>query len=202
MFIQVIKGPVSDREAVRAALDSWKENLAGGATGWLGATGGVTEDGTHIAVVRFESAEAAQANSGRPEQGEWWTNTMEPLFTGPVEFHDCTETMSFGKGGSDDAGFVQVMQGRVTDGEKLKAFNDEHTADFENFREDVIGGITALHGDGGYTDVIYFTSEDAAREGEKKEMPTEMASMMEEMMSLYEGEPTYYDLKDPWLISP
>jgi len=202
MFIQVIKGQVSDREAVRAAGDAWKENLAAGATGWLGATAGVTDDGTYIAVVRFESAEAAQANSNRAEQGEWWSTKLEPLFTGPVTFHDCAETLSFGAGGSDSAGFVQVMEGRVKDAAKLKAFNDAHTADFDNFRADVIGGITALHGDGGYTDIIYFTSEAEAREGEKQEMPAEMAAIMGEMMDLYEGEPTYYDLKDPWLTSP
>ncbi|MCE5288493.1 MAG: hypothetical protein LLG14_04545 [Nocardiaceae bacterium] len=200
MFIQIIKGQVSDPAALKARLDEWQEALAPGATGWLGSTGGVTDDGTFFGIVRFSTEQSAQANSGRPQQGEWWAS-VEPLVSN-VEFQNCVETMSFGKGGSDDAGFVQIMQGRVKDAAALKAFNEEHEADFENFRDDVIGGVTALHGDGGYTDVIYFTSEAEARDGEKQEMPENMAAMMNEMMSLYEGEPTYYDIKEPWLHSP
>jgi len=49
---------------------------------------------------------------------------------------------------------------------------------------------------------IYFTSEEAAREGEAKEPPPEMAQMMKEMESLSVGEPTFIDLKDPWLSAP
>ena len=39
--------------------------------------------------------------------------------TGDVEFHDCTNVMTLFGGGSDDATFVQVMRGRVTDRAKL-----------------------------------------------------------------------------------
>ena len=72
MFVQVIQGKVSDAAQVRAHLDKWVAEVAPGAIGWLGSTGGVTEDGNLIALVRFESEEAAQQNSDRPEQGEWW----------------------------------------------------------------------------------------------------------------------------------
>jgi hypothetical protein len=50
--------------------------------------------------------------------------------------------------------------------------------------------------------VIYFTSEDEARQGEQKEMPPEAQKMMEEMMSLSVGAPEYLDIKEPWLDSP
>lgn len=50
--------------------DEWREKLAPGAEGWLGGTYGVTDDGEFVAVVRFESREAATKNSARPEQGE------------------------------------------------------------------------------------------------------------------------------------
>ena len=49
---------------------------------------------------------------------------------------------------------------------------------------------------------LYFTSEEAAREGESKEPPPEMEAMMKEMESLSVGEPSYFDLKEPWLHSP
>ena len=49
---------------------------------------------------------------------------------------------------------------------------------------------------------IYFTSEEAAREGERKEPPAELAAMMKEMDELSVGEPTFFDLRDPWLAAP
>jgi hypothetical protein len=66
MFVQVIQGQVSDAARVRAQLDQWVEQVAPGAVGWLGSTSGVTDDGTLIALARFESAEAARRNSDRP----------------------------------------------------------------------------------------------------------------------------------------
>ena len=68
MFVQVIQGRTSQPEALAEAFDRWQANLSPDATGWLGSTGGVTEDGTFIAVARFESEQAAMANSARPEQ--------------------------------------------------------------------------------------------------------------------------------------
>jgi hypothetical protein len=49
---------------------------------------------------------------------------------------------------------------------------------------------------------LYFTSEADAREGENKEPPPEMAQMMKEMETLSEGEPTFLDLKEPWMHGP
>ena len=45
---------------------------------------------------------------------------------------------------------------------------------------------------------LYFTSEEAAREGEKKEMPENLRAQMEEMAALSEGEPEFFDLREPW----
>jgi hypothetical protein len=75
MFIQVIQGKVADAAGLHAAMDRWVQKLQPGATGFLGCTAGITDDGTFIAAVRFESAEAARRNSDRPEQGAWWAET-------------------------------------------------------------------------------------------------------------------------------
>ena len=50
MFIQVIQGKVADAEGLRAAMDRWGRDLQPGATGWLGTTGGITDDGTFVAT--------------------------------------------------------------------------------------------------------------------------------------------------------
>src|SRR5262245_34704172 len=67
VFVQVIQGRVSDATQVRQGLDDWLARLAAGAEGWLGSTAGVTDEGTFVAVARFESAESARRNSGRAE---------------------------------------------------------------------------------------------------------------------------------------
>jgi len=69
-------------------------------------------------------------------------------------------------------------------------------------RPDVLGSVYLTHEDDGWTMAIYFTSEAEAREGEKKEMPPEMAAVMEELNSLAIGEPSFFDLKDPWMDAP
>jgi hypothetical protein len=73
----------------------------------------------------------------------------------------------------------------------------------QQMRPDVIGGLVAVHGDssGGFTQAVYFTSEKAAREGERKEPPPEVAKVMQEQMTLMR-DLTYLDLKQPWLRSP
>ena len=38
---------------------------------------------------------------------------MEALFDGPVEFHDCDDVTLMMDGGSDEAGFVQIIRGKV-----------------------------------------------------------------------------------------
>lgn len=50
--------------------------------------------------------------------------------------------------------------------------------------------------------IVYFRSEKEAREGERKEVPPEMAKAMEELQSLAIGQPEFLDLKNPWLDSP
>jgi hypothetical protein len=201
MFIQTIQGHVGDAGELKGCLDQWMRDLLPGASGWLGTTAGVTADGTFVALARFESQEAAQHNSERPEQHQWWMETAK-LFSGEVIFHDCREADQFGRGGSDQAGFVQVIQGRVRDVERMRELDRRmEAAGMSEQRPDVIGGIVALHGDGGYTMAIYFTSEEAAREGERKEPPPEIKAIFEEQQRLHEGEQVYLDLSTPWLYS-
>ena len=120
-----------------------------------------------------------------------------------MTFVDCADVVTFGKGGSDDAGFVQVMQGQVKDVEAMKAMSAEMEKVGSDFRPDVIGGMTAIHPDGhSFTSVAYFTSEEEARIGEKKEVPAELQDVVARDQALYEGEMTFIDLHEPWLSSP
>src|SRR5215211_7924648 len=94
MFAQVIQGKVSDPESVKAATDRWVRDLAPGADGWLGSTGGTTD-------------------------GSWWTET-EKLFDGEATFQDCNDVTLDLHGDPNQAGFVQIMQGRGTDPDRAR----------------------------------------------------------------------------------
>ena len=201
MFVQVIQGQVADAAQMRAAMDRWAEELAPGATGWLGSTAGVTEDGRFIALARFESEEAARRNSGRPEQDRWWAETAK-LFSGEATFKDSSDVTVDVSGEPDRAGFVQVIQGRGSDPDRARELMSQDSSEWAAFRPDIIASVAVGHEGGGYTMALYFTSEEEAREGERKEPPPELKAQMDEMAALSVGEPEFFDLKQPWRYAP
>jgi hypothetical protein len=201
MFAQVIQGRTSDADGVRAALDRWLTDVRPGSIGWLGSTAGITDDGTVVAVARFESAEAAERNGQRPEQGRWWEETSR-LFDGEVSFRDSEDVTVDLPGDPDRAGFVQVMQGRVTDVGRAKEVMAQIPGEaMAAFRPDVLGSMVIGHDDDAWTQIIWFTSEADAREGERKEPPKEFGNAMEEMGKLSVGETAFLDLRQPVLQS-
>ena len=195
MFIQMIQGPCTRQDDAHAMLDEWRSDLSQGAPGWLGGTYGFTDDGQLLAVVRFESREAAMANSDRPEQGEW-AERFTALMDGPLEFHDCDDVTLMMDGGSDRAGFVQIIRGRVDDPTRLKAMMADTTM-LHEMRPDIIGGTLAIEPDGTFIETIAFTDEAAARQGEQVEAPADVRSTLDEVMR----DATFYDLHHPWFES-
>jgi hypothetical protein len=201
MFVQVIQGKTSNVDQLRAAVDTWSRDLAPGAAGWLGSTGGVTDDGRFIVLVRFESEDAARRNSDRPEQDRWWAETAR-LFDGDATFHDSTDVTADLSGDPDRAGFVQVIQGRSSDPDRANELMSEDSDKRAAFRPEILGTLAVNYDNGGYTVAIYFTSEAEAREGERKEPPPEFVAQMEEINRLNIGEPEFFDLRQVWLHSP
>jgi hypothetical protein len=203
VFVQVIKGKVTDAAQVKAQLDRWVAELSPGAAGWLGSTAGVTDDGQLLALARFESEEAARRNSERPEQDAWWTETAA-LFDGQATFTNSTDVTLDQQGDPDRATFVQIMQGEQgPNPDRVRELMAEHGDEWNAFRPEILGSLSMAHDDGTWTMALYFTSEADAREGERKEPPPELKAQMEEMDQLSGGAvPSFYDIRDPWLRSP
>lgn len=199
MFIQVMQGKCSDEQGLNSCMDRWTRELQPGATGYLGMTCGLCDDGTFIALVRFESADAARRNSERPEQGAWWAE-MERCFDGTVEFMDCPDVTEWMGGGSDSAGFVQIMEGHTSDANRMRELMSQADTQVHELRPEIIGGTLATYGDGGYVEAVYFTSESEARSHEKVQIPDDLRSLFEEEGRLM-GEVSYYDLHEPTLVS-
>lgn len=195
MFVQVIQGKIADAEGMRRQAERWQEELRPGATGYLGSTAGIADDGTFVAFVRFASAEDAQRNSERPEQGAWWAETAK-CFDGEASFLQGDDVETLLEGGSNQAGFVQIMQGTVTDRDVAAAMEQEFLPRLQAMRPDVIGSVRLWTGSQ-FTDAIYFTSESEARKGEQamgQEAGTELERWAEVIKDV-----SFIDLRDPWL---
>jgi hypothetical protein len=199
MFVQVIQGRVRDAEAARATMDRWLQDLQPGAVGWLGGTYGFTDEGMLCAIVRFDSREAAQANSARPEQAAWWEQ-MSRHFDGPVTFHDCADVQLLVGGGSDEAGFVQLIQGRVTDRDRVHSLMDRSGELIARHRPDVLGATIAIDDDGFFTETVFFTTEAEARAAEQQQMPPEVQALLDEEASLV-SDMQFLDLHVPWFAA-
>lgn len=201
MFAQVIQGRATDAAGLRKQWERWDQEIKPKAEGYLGGTAGVTSDGEFIAIARFESEEAARANSDSAEQSAWWEETSRYI-SDPM-FHDCTEVDLIKEGGSDDAGFVQVIQGKVTDIAKSRELDARMESTLRELRPDVIGGLVAWHPQNGrFTNVIYFTSEAEARAKEKEMESSEgFKEFMADMEAISDGEPKFLDLTEPWFSS-
>jgi hypothetical protein len=196
MFIQVISGKVADADLVRRMDERWITELKPGAKGYLGYTGGITPDGRYIGMARFESADAARANSDRPEQTAWWNEAVKG-YDGEPTVHDCTEVDTPFGGGSNDAGFVQIIQGRAKDPSMLRDMEAEMEKTLREQRPDILGMVVAWHGDGNdFTQAVYFTSEAETR---KREKETEASDTRQEYRDMFDGEPTFFDLPEPVL---
>ncbi len=196
MFIQVIQGRCTRPDELHALADRWREEVATPDSGFLGGTYGFTDDGVFVGVIRFESREKAMANSARPEQTAW-ARELEALCDGPVEYHDCDDVTLMMGGGSDEAGFVQVIRGKLEYPERFKATMAQTEAMLHQMRPEILGGTLAIEPDGTFTETIAFTDEAAAREGERKEPPPEVR---EELDAAMEGA-RFLDLRHPWFES-
>jgi hypothetical protein len=194
MFAQIIEGRTTDAAALNGRGESWQRDIAPGAVGFLGVTAGVTADGRAITIARFESEAAARQNSERPEQGAWWAETAK-LYDGEPSFSESSDVTEWMGGGSNEAGFVQVMKSSGVDRAQLERMD----AAFEphaGARPDLLGGLRVWTGSDSCIDVAYFTSEAEARAGEKAEMPEELTALMAEMGDVM-GQTEYFDLTEP-----
>ena len=193
MFVQVVQAKVRDADLWAKQAEKWRTEIKPNATGFVGSTSGVTADGDMITVVRFESEEAAKSNSDRPEQGAWFEETAK-AFDGAATFHDCRDVDVVLDGGSDDAKFVQIMQGRAKDQQRMRGQQKEMEPELRKVRPDLMGATMAWHGDGGFTQVAYFASEQEAR---KNEQAMAQSPVLQQFMSQIDGDMTFYDITKP-----
>jgi hypothetical protein len=196
MFVQIIEGRTGNPDALIAAGEAWDAEVRPGAIGFLGVTAGVASDGRSFSLVRFEDEASARANSERPEQSAWFEKHLATAYDGPPTFTESSDITEFMGGGSNDAGFVQVMKSTGVDRAEIERL-DKVFEKYVDQRPDILGGIRAWTGADSCIDVMYFTTEAEARKGEAAPMPEELQQAMADFGGM--GSTEFLDLADPQL---
>jgi hypothetical protein len=201
MFIRVIQGRATNPPGIRRDLGRWQRLLATDADGWLGSTAGITEDGWSITVVRFASEAQARRNSDRPEQREWWRDASQHLAR--IVVHDAAKVHTYGRGGADQAGFVQVIQGHGNNLARMATLGRNQGEALVREAPHILGMTVAEHVDrpGDFTQIVYFTSEQDARRFDP-EPPVEADEPAQEERRRLMTNLRCFDLRDPQLLSP
>ena len=201
MFIRVIQGRATNPPGIRRDLGRWQRLLAADADGWLGSTAGITDDGWSITVVRFASEAQARRNSDRPEQREWWRDASQHLAR--IAVHDASKVHTYGEGDAEEAGFVQVIQGYSDDLERMASLGRDQDKVLAGDAPHVLGMTVAEHADrpGDFTQIVYFTSEQDARQFDPVPPAAADEPAQEERRRLMTNL-RCFDLRDPQLLSP
>jgi hypothetical protein len=201
MFIRVIQGRATNPPGIRRDLGRWQRLLATDADGWLGSTAGITDDGWSITAVRFASEAQARRNSDRPEQREWWRDASQHLAR--IVVHDAAKVHTYGRGGADQAGFVQVIQGHGNNLARMATLGRNQGEALVREAPHILGMTVAEHVDrpGDFTQIVYFTSEQDARRFDP-ESPVEADEPAQEERRRLMTNLRCFDLRDPQLLSP
>ena len=140
---------------------------------------------------------AARANSDRPEQGAWWSETEK--------YYDGASLLR-GVVGCHRAHGRRVERRRVRPGDegggrRPRPRSTVSTTSFEQLasvRPDLLGRPPCVDRRRSVRRAAYFTSEAEARAGEQKELPEEVQALMAEFQEIM-ANTEFIDLIDPEL---
>jgi len=198
MFVWVLEGKAADPGEVGRQLGRWTVEF-GDTAGYLGATGGVTDDGRFLLFVRWQSEDAGNELLMRPDQQAWYEK-FQTSFDGAIEFAETADVTTHLAGGSDAAGFVQAMKVSGVDRQRIETADREFDNIAADLRPDLIGGVRVWTAPDGFVELNYFTSEQDARDGEKQAPPPGLVERMEDFMAMIK-DAEYFDFTEPFVHS-
>ncbi len=120
---------------------------------------------------------------------------MQRQLAGSATVYSCTKVATFGHPRPENAGFVQVVQGRTAKlsevMEKVAETEQHHIYEHDI---DVTGGLIADHGEGGFSELIYYSSPEAAHQ--TGDLPQTGVALVERLTGIIAGL-RYLNLHDP-----
>jgi len=197
MFVQMVQGDCARHAAMRTLVEDWCTDIAD-QHGWLGGTYGFTDDGRFVGIARFTNAETCIAAAQRPGAAAFWAEAIE-LLDGPLEIHQSDDVTLMFDGGSDEAGFIQVLTGQLRDPAQMRYLlaDQDMTAMLHATRPEILGATLAIGQDGTFTETVAFTDEALARQGETVRMPEQVRRTLDDAV----GQVEYLDLRNPWFAT-
>lgn len=199
MFVWVLEGKVNDPKEVGRQIGKWTSEF-GATAGYLGATGGVTDDRRFVLFVRWASEEAGTELLGRSEHLSWYEE-FKTSFDGEIDFFQTSDVTSHLAGGSDAAGFVQAMKASGVDRSRVEAADHQFETIASEMRPDLIGGVRVWAAPDRFVELNYFTSEEDARVGEQQAPPPEMMEGFQDFMAMM-SDAEFLDFTEPFIHSP
>ncbi|HUF99859.1 MAG TPA: hypothetical protein VMM60_17155 [Ilumatobacter sp.] len=200
MFVWLLQGKVNDPKEVGRQLARWTIDFGDTAVGYLGSTGGVTDDRRFALIARWSSEEAANELLARAEKQAWYEE-FQKSFDGDIDFFETDDVTSLLAGGSDAAGFVQAMKVSGVDRQRVEAADRAFDGIASEMRPDLIGGVRVWTTPDSFVELNYFTSEQDARDGEQKAPPPEMMADFEDFVAMMR-DAEFFDFTEPFLHSP
>ncbi len=186
MFIEVVEGRALDAAATR---DEWLEVqavLESVAVGWLGVTAGASADRHFVALLGFETEEAARItmDSGR-ERGSWdrLGRVVERL-----SFRECRNVRAFFTTDARNVESVDLTRGVVSDLVGIGAMFAPGTSSREG-DPSVVGGLACWDAEGVAVTALYRTA---------RAIPAAAESLGEPSLLL--EAPTHLEIAPPWSI--
>ena len=88
-----------------------------------------------------------------------------------------------------------MLQGHAKNEKDMRKMLPTVEKELHTARPDILGITIGWHGDGRFTQAVYFTSQEAARAGEEHEKGNE--ELREQFMSNIDGTPVFFDLTEP-----
>jgi hypothetical protein len=189
MFVELLQGNAADPKRFRKAWERVLEQVADEGSGYRGTTSGVTEAGTFVALVGFESEETARITLDRLHELSAWDQLK--ALTAPLTFRECPHVRGFARRDLLDADVVQVSQGQALDTRQVvSAF--ERAVRAAATDESILGGLVCWDADGFATTVLYRLSPEEGTADELEALTRDLAVLVQRAAQ--------FDLVGPWSI--
>jgi len=103
-------------------------------------------------------------------------------------------------GDPDRVGFVQVVQGRVSDLDRARVALHALQEALKVHLHCLLGSVTIEYDAGRFTRALYFSSEEQARAADLN-VPPELRRLDDQARDLLVGPIEFLDLREPWLYA-
>jgi hypothetical protein len=190
VFVELVQGTAVDEAALRRAWDRTLATIADEAEGWLGATSGVAPGADFLALLGFDSEEAARITMGKLHLRATW-DELRPLVAN-LRFRELPHVRAFGVAEVVDADVVEVTHGPANDIGRVVSVFEGAGQEVRAAQAPVLGGLLAWDDSAYAVSARYRRSSEAAAAASRDPLRDDAPMLLEQAAEL--------ELSGPWSI--